>query len=94
MISFNKENKPSEGRGLLQSQQPLEPSLQALRAKLVQQTAFLKRQSKELDTSLQVNVDTGSTANDFQGNPVAKQQEHCQYLLAKMHLARAKLAKL
>jgi hypothetical protein len=40
--------------GSLQAQQPLEPTLAALRDRLAQQTSFLESHSRELEASLEV----------------------------------------
>lgn len=54
LVSFRTDNKPSQGRGLLQSQQPLDPSLEGLRSKITAQLSSLKRRSEDLEHSLQV----------------------------------------
>ena len=53
---FSNSRESSEDRAYLQSQQPLEPALGALRDKISKQTAFFKDHSQELEASLEVKV--------------------------------------
>jgi len=61
----------------LQAQQPLEPTLAALRDRLAEQTAFLERHSRELEATLEVCIYNTSSFS----RPLQRDRTMSQYLI-------------